>query len=194
MLGPWQARGGGYIYIYIYWKRLRRVTAAPRLRRPVAHSANWGVSFEIDLKIKQVGLQNPSKLGWFFDRFWLIFGRFWGWKSMKNQQKSIPKRIKNKISIWDRFWTALEWVLGGLGGVLGGSWAALGSNMGDPGPIWVPSWGPKSIKIGPKSDLKCYHIYHRFEDRFLERFGANLAPSWRPTPSQNESKLALKST
>ena len=78
---------------------------------------------------------------------------------MKNQQNSIPKRIKNKISILDRFWTALEWVLGGLGGVLGGSWADLGSNMGNPGPIWAPSWGPKSIKIGPKSDPKGDHFF-----------------------------------
>ena len=113
---------------------------------------------------------------------------------MKNQQNSTPKRIKNKISILDRFWTALEWVLGGLGGVLGGSWADLGSKLGNPGPIWAPSWGPKSIKIVPKSDLKCYRFCHRFEDRFLERFGANLAPSWTPKPFQNESKLAPKST
>ena len=58
---------------------------------------------------------------------------------MKNQQNSTPKRIKNKISILDRFWTALGWVLGGLGGVLGASWAALGnekSGKKKPGPAW----------------------------------------------------------
>ena len=31
-----------------------------------------------------------------------------------------------------------------------------------------------------------------FWDRFLERFGANLVPTWLPKPSQNGAKLASK--
>ena len=46
--------------------------------------------------------------------------------------------------------------------------------------------GPKSLESGPKSDSKCDVFFDRFEDRFcLLRFGANLAPSWPPKPSQN---------
>ena len=58
---------------------------------------------------------------------------------------------------------------------------------------WGPLWDPKSIKIGSKSDPKGNRFYDQFEDRFLERFGANLAPSWPPKPSQNGPKLASKS-
>ena len=49
----------------------------------------------------------------------------------------------------------------------------------DPGLFWAPSWGPKSTKIGPKSDLKCDQFFAGFENRFLKRFGAILAASWR---------------
>ena len=60
-------------------------------------------------------------------------------------------------------------------------------------PPAAPSWAPKSIKIGPKSDQKYNHFFDGFEDRFLQRFGANLAPSWPPKASQNGAKLAPKS-
>ena len=58
---------------------------------------------------------------------------------------------------------------------------------------WGPLRGPKSIKVGPKSDPKGDHFFDWFRCRFLKRFGANLAPSWTPKPSQNGAKLASKS-
>ena len=53
--------------------------------------------------------------------------------------------------------------------------------------------GPKSIKIGSKSDPKGNRFYDQFEDRFWDRFGANLVPSWPPKLSQNLPKLASES-
>ena len=45
-------------------------------------------------------------------------------------------------------------------------------------------WGPfrdtKSLKISFDSDPKCHHFLDRFKDRFWERFGSILAPSWPP--------------
>ena len=106
----------------------------------------------------------------------------------------------------------------GLGGVswggLGGSWGVLAplggvlgvlasrwlqelktlQNLNVGFPFWGPCWGPKSIKIGLKSDPKSDHFFDCFLDRLVERFGANLAPSWTPKPSQNGAKLAPKSS
>ena len=70
-----------------------------------------------------------------------------------------------------------------------GSWADLGSKMGVWGSILAPKWGPKSMKIAPKSDPKGDHFFDIFLDRLWERFGANLAPTWFPKPSQNGAKL-----
>ena len=57
-----------------------------------------------------------------------------------------------------------------------GSWAHLGSKLrglrpilaklGGLGPILAPKWDPKSIKISPKSGLKCDHFCERFEERY----------------------------
>ena len=49
------------------------------------------------------------------------------------------------------------------------------------------------MKIAPKSDPKGDHLFDMFLDRLLERFGANLAPTWLPKPSQNGGKLEPKS-
>lgn len=60
-------------------------------------------------------------------------------------------------------------------------------------PSCGPSWGPKSSNIAPKSDPTCVHFFDRFEYRFGERFGANLAPFGPPKPSQHGAKLGLQS-
>ena len=80
-----------------------------------------------------------------------------------------------------------------LGANFGGSWADLGSKMGVLGSILAPKWGPKSMKILPKSDPKGDHFFNHFLDRLLKRFGANLAPTWLPKPAQNGAKLVPKS-
>ena len=94
-------------------------------------------------------------------------------------------------------WRGLGGVLGALGGVLAPRWPQDLKNLQKPKiafPSWEPSWGSKSIKIGLKSDPKSDNFFDRFLDRLWERFGANLAPSWTPKPSQNGAKLAPKSS
>ena len=49
------------------------------------------------------------------------------------------------------------------------------------------------MKIAPKIDPKGDHFFDIVVHRLWERFGANLAPTWLPKPSQNKAKLALKS-
>ena len=101
----------------------------------------------------------------------------------------------------------------GLGGLLEGSWRVLGGSWGHLGPkmppswpqepymiefvnksyaSWGPSWGLKSFKISSKSDPKCDRFFDSLENRFLQRFGANLVPSWPSKPSPNGAKLAPK--
>ena len=52
---------------------------------------------------------------------------------------------------------------------------------------------PKSTKNRSWGDPKGDHFLYRFLDRLLKRFGANLAPTWLPKPSQNGAKLGPKS-
>ena len=65
----------------------------------------------------------------------------------------------------------------------------LGSKMWVLGSIMAPKWGPKSMKIAPKSDPKGDHFFDIFLDRFWERFGANLAPKTLPKWSQIGTKI-----
>ena len=123
----------------------------------------------------------------------------------QNHSKISPKRPLGGVlggvleGSWGVFWELLgglgtSW--GGLGGVLAPRWPQEPKMLQNPNvgfPYWGPCWGPKSIKIGPKSDLKSYYFFDNFLDRLLERFGANLAPTWLPKPSQNGAKLAPKS-
>ena len=63
--------------------------------------------------------------------------------------------------------------------------------------IFTPLLGaksePKSIKNRSWGDPKVDRFFDRFLDRLLKRFGANLAPTWLPKPSQNGAKLGSKS-
>ena len=89
-------------------------------------------------------------------------------------------------------------------------------SQGPLGELWRPSWpqdGSKSqhrlqnlvrwtpldVEVGgqnpqnrSEADPKCDDFFTYFLDRFLERFGANLVPTWLPKPSQNGAKLASK--
>ena len=60
-------------------------------------------------------------------------------------------------------------------------------------PLFGGKLEPKSNKIRSWGDPKGDHFLCRFLDRFLKRFGANLAPTWLPKPSQNGAKLVPKS-
>ena len=69
-------------------------------------------------------------------------------KSIKNQSKIDQKSIKNRSSGF----------LGGLGALLTPRWPQERKRRPKVkvlSPYWGPFWSPKSIKIDPKSDLKC---------------------------------------
>ena len=51
----------------------------------------------------------------------------------------------------------------------------------------------KLVKIGFKSHPKGDYFFDHSWDRLWERFGAILAPTWLPKPSQNGAKLVPKS-
>ena len=126
-------------------------------------------------------------------------------KSTKICPKSIQKSFQNRRKCGPNRSTRLsETVLGASWGASGGAWRPrrLQDGFKTPKvkvltPSWGACWGPKSTKIGSKSDLKCDQFFDRFEDRFLERFGANLAPSkvpqnlpkMKPSWLQNRCKL-----
>ena len=129
----------------------------------------------------------------------------WVAKSFKIYQKSAKVRskiyehrsMKPSWGDFGRIWCYLGCKLEVLGlswRQIWGSWADLGSKMGVWGSILAPKWKPKSMKIVPQSDPKSDHLFDNFWDRLLERFGANLAPTWLPKHSQNEAKLVPKST
>ena len=108
-------------------------------------------------------------------------------KSTKLGAKTSPNSVPGA------FWE-------GLGGVWGASWPQEAPRHQQEvrkvralAPPQTPKLGPKSIKIFPKSDPKGDHFCDHFLDRLLKRFGANLAPTWFPKPSQNGGKLAPKS-
>ena len=117
----------------------------------------------------------------------------WAPNRFKNPSKWRPKSSKIAPK------RPLGGVLGDVGGVLGPRGVQEPKMVQKPNvgfPNLVPFWGPKSTKIGTKSDPKCDHFLHRFGNRFWERFGANLAPSWPqnapkmwPSWVQNRSKL-----
>ena len=133
------------------------------------------------------GLVPPPCLGWLVRWLsrWLV-----GWRglALKDWPQIHQVGVQNPPS-WDPKSSKIEAKII-IGGVLGPSWPqeapSYQTNKKDAKRERVrpalppPSWGPKSIKIGPKSDRKYYHFFNWFEDRFLERFGANLAPSWPP--------------
>ena len=115
-------------------------------------------------------------------------------KSIKNRSKNKQKSIKNGPKSDQNRSTELSWR------GLGPSWPQDGPKSSKKAAKMKvltssrgPLWGPKSIKIWPKSDPRGDHFFDWFRDRFFERFGANLAPYWPPKPSQNGTKLASKS-
>ena len=122
--------------------------------------------------------------------------------------KLAPKSSKNR---WlGASWGSLGGGFGALGGVLGGSWGLLGGSWGHLGPKRPPRGkkkpksesfdpllgailGPKIEKNRSQERSKRCSFFDHFLDRVLKRFCANLAPTWRPKPSQNGAKLAPKS-
>ena len=102
---------------------------------------------------------------------------------------------------------ALFCVLAALGELLGGSWGHFGPKMAprwpqeapkprkinSGPPSWEASWRPKSIKNPSRGHRNGDRFFDHFGDRLLKRFGANLAPTWLPKPSQNGAKLGPKS-
>ena len=108
----------------------------------------------------------------------------------------------------------VDWFVGGvvgtkprpkspLGELLGGSWAPDGAKrLQDRKCTKNPNFSTllfggklelKSTKNPSWGDPKGDHFLYRFLDRLLKRFGANLAPTWLPKPSQNGAKLVPKS-
>ena len=94
----------------------------------------------------------------------------------------------------------MSWgLLGCSWGLLGGSWGHLGPKRAPRAknssktrfalPPWTPQVGPKNRQ---KSILRPSKRDHFFDDLLggvLMPFCANLAPTWRPKPSQNRAKL-----
>ena len=119
---------------------------------------------------------------------------------MKNRQKIIKKSrkiIQNGSK--NRSWRVSWGLLGCSWGLLGGSWGHLGPKRAPRAknssktrfalPPWTPQVGPqnrqKSILRPSKSD----HFFDDLLGGVLMPFGANLAPTWSPKPSQNRPKL-----
>ena len=120
---------------------------------------------------------------------------------MQNPPRRGPTIVKKRSKIYEKsikIWSKID---------LGGSWGGLGAVLTPRWPperkrrqkvkvlppYWGPFWGSKSIKIDPKSDLKCNQFFDRFGSRVLDQLGANLAPCWLQKPPQNGAKLAPKS-
>ena len=186
------------MYICIYWERLRRVTAAPRLRRSVAHSAKWGVGCDIDLKMKPESIKMES----------IIYE-----KSFKNQWKWDPKSMK--IEPWGRpghlgsNLRCLRPILAAIWWVLGRSWGHFGVQVGvriglnrsqersetllilsliwrwifealwsELGPILAPKTFPKWGQVGSKIDaswsVDLRAVFGRMLATFLSNFQHNM--------------------
>ena len=88
----------------------------------------------------------------------------------------------------------------GLGRCLGASGAAPGASWGHLGPR-APKPGSRyhlePSKLDPKIDKKLIlsrsrsdRFFHKWLGRVLVPIGANVAPTWRPKPLQNQPKLA----
>ena len=111
-------------------------------------------------------------------------------KWSQNPSKSVPGgvlrgswgHLGSRLEVWGLSWRQ-SWR----------SWADLGSQMGGPGPILVPSWRPKCSKNrsggDPIGDLFGVHL----GQRCWVRFYTNLAPIWIPKPSQNGATLGSTS-
>ena len=145
-----------------------------------------------------VGWLLACLVAWLVD--WCVGGVV-GTKPAQNPPRWAPKSSQNPPS-----WGSKPSTIGPktpLGEVLGD----LGSKMAPQElqeqkctknlNIFTPLLGaklePKSIKNRSWGDPKGDRFFDRFLDRLLKRFGANLAPTWLPKPSQNGAKLGSKS-
>ena len=156
----------------------------------------------------------PAMFGWLVE--WLINCLAVGCQHPPGWGPNAPTRWPNPIKMLPKIlqnggvggsWGPLLGVLGALGELLGGSWGHLGPKMAprwpqeaprprkinSGAPSWEPSWRPKSIKNPSRGHRKGDRFFDHFWDRLLERFGANLAPTWLPKPFQNGAKLVPKS-
>ena len=128
---------------------------------------------------------------------WLIVGQ--SWQSWGPKTMNVNPQKASRSRGWGArgsFWGGLGNSCSGLGALLSPRWPQERKRrpkLKVLSPYWGSFWSPKSIKIDPKSDLKCDQFFDRFGDRVLEQFGANLAPFWPPKPPQNGAKLAPKS-
>ena len=121
-------------------------------------------------------------------------------KSIKNQRKSINKSrkiIQNGSK--NRSWRVSWGLLGCSWGLLGGSWGHLGPKRAPRAknssktrfalPPWTPQVGPKNRQKSILRPSKSDHFFDDLLGGVLMPFGANLAPTWSPKPSQNRPKL-----
>ena len=118
-------------------------------------------------------------------------------KSTKMGSKILPKSTKLGVkTLYDRSqdasWRGLRrsWVQDGPTRV---QERKCNKNLNIFTPLLGAKLEPKSIKNRSWGDPKGDRFFDRFLDRLLKRFGANLAPTWLPKPSQNGAKLGSKS-
>ena len=112
-------------------------------------------------------------------------------KSVKNQWKLVPKSIltgpkidQNLSKNQPKSVPRPSWR--GLGAILAPRWPKTTQRAPKSislDPLGRPCWRPKSTKNRSGSDPKCDHFFIIFVNRFRERFGANLGPTWLPKPS-----------
>ena len=122
-------------------------------------------------------------------------------KPTKLGPKSIQKSIKMDAKIvqnrsQEASWRGLGRSWGHLGPKMAPRWpqeAPRPRKINSGPPSWEPSWRPKSIKNPSRGHRKGDRFFDHFWDRLLERFGANLAPTWLPKASSNGAKLDPKS-
>jgi len=158
----------------MYWKRLRRVTAAPRLRRPVARSANWSMiwepAWETKVYAKWEGDRCQNQASWVPKSFTIHN------KSAKVRSKIYENRsMKPSWSDLVPSWLEVKdpWpILGPSLGLLGASWLQEGG-----------SWAILGSKLGPK-------INQNWSQERSERLSIR-SSFWRLIFEQNRSKFGV---
>ena len=118
-------------------------------------------------------------------------------KWLQNGSKMAPKCVQNGSKM------SLGGCLGASWGVLEASWSHLGAKRApraknapktkDRFPVLGGKLGAKIHQNSPLRPSERRSIFWSFLNGLLERFGANLAPTWLPKPSQNGAKLVPKS-
>jgi hypothetical protein len=113
------------------------------------------------------------------------------YKYKKKEAKTLPKHTKNEIRNYNkRQWGILTFA---------GSWGHLGPKRAPRAknssktqfalPPWTPQVGPQNRQKSILRPSKRENLFDRLLGGVLMPFGANLAPTWSPKPSQNRPKL-----